>query len=232
LFADEVGLGKTIETAFQKHQAEMDESIRARMDDTRRKLFEHFHEDVHQRLRIKLADAKAQIDRVGRRFWSLTRFLYRLSHPPGESVLASGKALPTSAALISFNVSNHASRVHVVEALRGKAGYLVLTRLQIESYEREEYLLFSGFDDDGASLDQETMEKLFGCSGQREVLADIPEDIASRLEAQAQRRQRQDIFNVEDEIMGKRDLLIDQLERRLTQATQTETLFTIRWQVV
>ena len=37
--------------------------------------------------------------------------------------------------------------------------------LQVESYEREEYLLFSGFEDDGASLDQETMEKLFGCSG-------------------------------------------------------------------
>ena len=45
-------------------------------------------------------------------------------------------------------------------------GFLTLTRLVIESYEREEYLLFSGFDDTGASLDQETMEKLFGCSGQ------------------------------------------------------------------
>ena len=64
-----------IEAAFQKLQEEMDESIRARMDDTRRKLFERFDEDVHQRLRIKLADAKAQLDRVGQRFWSLTRFM-------------------------------------------------------------------------------------------------------------------------------------------------------------
>ena len=47
----------------------MDESIRARMDDTRRKLFERFDEDVHQRLRIKLADAKAQLERVGQRCW-------------------------------------------------------------------------------------------------------------------------------------------------------------------
>ena len=39
--------------------------------------------------------------------------------------------------------------LHVVEALRGKSGYLTLTRLVIDSYEREEYLLFSGFDDDG-----------------------------------------------------------------------------------
>ena len=55
-----------------------------------------------------------------------------------------------------------------IEALRGKTGYLTLHATAIDSYEREEYLLFSGFDDDGASLDQETMEKLFellGASG-------------------------------------------------------------------
>jgi SNF2-related domain/Helicase conserved C-terminal domain len=349
-----------IEAAFLKLQEEMDESIRARMDDTRRKLFEHFDEDVHQRLRIKLADAKAQLDRVGQRFWSLTRFilnerarfdddalafdlarspvpeiatgryhlisksqpepgldrsdeqgrfLYRLSHPLGENVLQCGKVLTTPPTGMVFDVTNHASRVHAVEALRGKAGYLILTRLQIDTYEREEYLLFSGFDDDGASLDQEAMEKLFGCSGRVDDNAQIPEAIGKRLDAEArrhvkatvslsleqnsahfnqarekhekwaddmvlsaekaladtkeqikalrrearqavtldeqhaiqeklqklerqQRRQRQEIFNVADEIVEKRDGLIDQLERRLAQQTETETLFTIRWQVV
>jgi hypothetical protein len=32
--------------------------------------------------------------------------------------------------------------------------------------------------------------------------------------------------------MVKRDALIDQLERRLAQRTETETLFTISWRVV
>ena len=106
------------------------------------------------------------------------RYLYRLSHPLGEHVVQSGKASATPAASIVFDVSNHASRVHVVEALRGKAGYLSLTRLQIDSYEREEYLLFSGFDDDGGSLDQETMEKLFGCSGRVNDTAAMPDELA------------------------------------------------------
>jgi predicted nucleic acid-binding Zn-ribbon protein len=52
-----------------------------------------------------------------------------------------------------------------------------------------------------------------------------------KLERQ-QRRQRQEIFKVEDEIMEKRDKLIDQLEKRLTQTTVEETLFEIRWIVV
>ena len=161
-----------IETAFRKLQEEMDEQIRTRMDDTRRKLFESFDEDVHQRLRLQLADAKAQLDRVGQRFWSLTRFiladrarfddaalafdldrpphdgigagryhliskshpradenggedlsrfLYRLSHPLGEYVVDEGKSLATPPAQVVFDVTNHPTRLHVIEALRGKA---------------------------------------------------------------------------------------------------------------
>jgi hypothetical protein len=47
-----------------------------------------------------------------------------------------------------------------------------------------------------------------------------------------QRRQRQRIFDVEDEIKDKRDALIDDLEARLVQRTQVAPLFTVRWSVV
>ena len=355
-----------IDNAFRTLQAEMDEQIRTRLDDTRRVLFEHFDEDVHQRLRLQLADAQAQLDRVGRRFWSLTRFmldgrarfddpvlafdledppraeiprgryhliskshprtgtdteedggeagsvLYRLSHPLGEHVVDTAKALPTPSAQLVFDVTNHPMRLHVIEALRGNTGYLTLTRLAIDSYEREEYLLFSGFDEAGVSLDQETMEKLFSCRGRtthegdghapirasvtrrlndesdrhaqatvsrsleqnnrhfneaRERLESWADDMvlsaekalldtkaqikARRRQARQavtlaeqheiqetirklerrQHRQRREIFKAEDEIIAKRDQLIDVLEARLAQRTATETLFTIRWAV-
>ncbi|HOQ60007.1 MAG TPA: SNF2-related protein [Vicinamibacterales bacterium] len=350
---------EAIDAAFRALQEEMDEQIRARLDDTRRVLFEHFDEDVHQRLRLRLADARAQLDRVGQRFWLLTRhvladrarfdeaalafdldrppreeisrgryhlisklqpsagggaagessrFLYRLSHPLGEYVLDEGKTVATPVAQIVFDVTHHPARLAVVEALRGKRGYLTLTRLAIDSYDREEYLLFSGFADDGAPLDQETMEKLFLCGGRVSAAVSIPEPQAQRLAAESerhakatvsrsleqnskhfqeareklekwaddmvlaaeksladtkeqikalrrqarlaatleellqiqgktarlerqQRRQRQEIFKVEDEIGAKHDQLVDQLEKRLTQRTSTETLFTIRWGV-
>jgi hypothetical protein len=348
-----------IENAFRNLQDEMDERIRTRMDDTRRMLFEHFDEDVHQRLRLQLADAKAQLDRVGRGFWLLThfmlddrarfdddalafdlerpprndiaagryhliskshartdedggeersRFLYRLSHPLGEHVVDGAKGLPTPSAGVIFDVTNHPTRLHVIEALRGKGGVLALTRLAIESYAREEYLLFSGFDEGGASIDHETLEKLFGCAGRVDGDGTLPEYVQKRLAAESerhaqatisrsleqnsvhfnqareklekwaddmvlsaekalqdtkeqikvlrrqarqaktlaeqheiqekiqklerqQRRQRQEIFSAEDEIMAKRDALIESLERRLAQRTESETLFTIRWSV-
>ena len=46
-----------------------------------------------------------------------------------------------------------------------------------------------------------------------------------------QRRQRQEIFDVEDEIEAKRDALIAALERRLNQRSHTVPLFRIRWQL-
>jgi ERCC4-related helicase len=350
---------EAIDAAFRALQQEMDEQIRTRLDDTRKTLFEYFDEDVHQRLRMQLADAKAQLDRVGQRFWSLTRYiladcarfdddalafdldrpprddiptgryhlisktrprsaeedreepslyLYRLSHPLGEHVVDHAKALEAPVAEIVFDSSHHPTRISVVESLRGNTGFLTLSRLTIDSYEREEYLLFSGFDQEGRALDQETMEKLFSCSGRVASSATISAPVADRLAAEAdrhvkatisrsleqnskhfnlareklekwaddmvlsaekalldtkeqikalrrqarqavtleeqhqiqeriqklerqQRRQRQEIFKVEDEIMEKRDQLIDQLERRLAQQTEVESLFTIRWVV-
>ncbi|TSE20048.1 SNF2-related protein [Tepidimonas aquatica] len=237
------------------------------------------------------------------------QFLYRLSHPLGEHVLAQARDADTPAAEILFDISRHPTRIAVVEALRGQRGYLTLTRLTIASYEREEHLLFSGFTDDGAPLDPETMEKLFQCGGHVAGTATIPDTVSRRLAAESerhaqatlsrsleqnnryfheareklerwaddmvlsaekaladtkeqikalrrqarqattlaeqhaiqeklqklerqQRRQRQEIFRIEDEIMEKRDQLIDQLEQRLAQRTHAETLFTIRWAIV
>lgn len=208
-----------------------------------------------------------------------------------------------------MTVSHHPTRLHAVESLRGKSGYLTLARQSIETYEREEHLLFSGIDDAGQSLDQETMEKLFHCAARGGGAVQVPEAIAQRLAAESERhaqatvsrsletnhrhfreareklerwaddmvlgaekalrdtkerikalerearhaptlaeqhrlqeeiqklekvkrRQRQDIFKVEDEIMARRDALIDALEKRLAQRTEHETLFTIRWTVV
>ena len=357
-----------IEAAFKTLQAEMDERIKARMNDTRKILFENFDEDVHERLRIQLNDAKAQLDRFSKRFWSLTHFmlheraqfddstltfdltrppiqdvaagryhliskstptadkpytteisedlhaefgtfLYRLSHPLGEYVIDQAKTLNTPSARIVFNVSQHSTRLHVIERLRGKRGFLTLTRLIIESFEREEYLLFSAIDEQGASLEQETCEKLFNCMAEHLGEIDIPQLFTQKLAAEAQqhvratigqsleannqffneareklekwaddmilaaekalkdtkeqikiqqrqarlapnldeqheiqkqiqklekqqRRQRQEIFQVEDSIIEKRNTLIESLERRLTQKTELEQLFTIEWQVV
>jgi len=235
-------------------------------------------------------------------------FLYRLSHPLGEYVLQQAKARPAPPARVQFDISHHPVKIAMVEALKGKSGWLHLQRLVIDSFERSDYLLFSGMDDDGQPLDQETCEKLFDCAGSVLENMALPPEIKTRLGFEAQRhaqatisrsleennrhfnegrerlekwaddmilatekelrdtknqikllnrqarlatnleeqheiqekvrelekkkrRQRQQIFDLEDEIAEKRDDLIQLLEQRMAQKTAAEPLFTIRWSV-
>jgi hypothetical protein len=248
-------------------------------------------------------------DSAGESNGSGDAILYRLSHPLGEAVIADATALATPECTLSFDSHNHGSHSHAVESLKGKSGYLVLNKLSIKSYEEEEHLLFSAFDDDGHGLDQETCEKLLSVEATASGPIDLPLHIREQLGSEArrhgdatlskslernnryfneareklekwaddmvlsaekalkdtkeqikalqrearqatmldeqhriqqkiqalekqQRRQRQEIFKVEDEIIAKRDELIGKLERRLSQQAQTEILFTIRWCVV
>jgi hypothetical protein len=236
-------------------------------------------------------------------------FLYRLSHPLGEHVIEMGKRAATPVANVAFDITNHGTRIAAVEELKGRSGWLTLQRLLVETFELEEYLLFTAFDDDGRPVDQETCEKLFRCAataatadapdgdadkrlatdGERHASATIARSLETnnrlflqereRLERwaedkvagaekeladtkaqikalnrqsrlatsteeqhalqlkivdleKAKRRERQRIFEVEDEIVEKRDQLIEALEKRLSQRTETEHLFTVRWSVV
>ena len=64
-----------IEAGFQKLQQELDEQIQLKMADTRRKILEHFDEDVHAHIRINYEDTLRALDAVGRKLWRLTRFI-------------------------------------------------------------------------------------------------------------------------------------------------------------
>ena len=345
-----------IEAAFAALQAELEEDIDSRMRETRAQLIEHFDEDVHDRLRLRLDEAEARLDKIGRWFWGATRHVlertvqcgtrfeeahyafslirsptpdapagryqlvrggkqgdmlahaYRLNHPLGEWVLDQARNAETPLAELTFDYASNPTRISVIDRLRGKHGWLTLQHLTVTSFDATESLLFSAVLDDGQMLDQETCEKLFsipavgkpthvsdnppqrlaanatrlaqariaelleanqrlfneereklekwaddkllaaeeGLRDTKAHIAQLKRDArkATTLEAQSaiqnelrelerrQRRQRQDIFAVEDEITERRDALIEQLERRLQQHTESRTLFTLRFRVV
>lgn len=344
-----------IEAAFNALQAELEEVIADRIKDTQAQLLENFDEEVHDRLKLRLDEAEARLDKLGRWFWGVTRFAlngrarfdeqayafslshppegiapqapvgryqfirgsaqpdmlahaYRLSHPLGEWSIATSLNAPTPLATLKLDYGKHGARVSVVEKLRGKCGWLTLVRLEVTAFETTEALLFSGINDDGQALDQEVCEKLMAipAAGEPTAIQDaVPRSLAANserlveatiaevLEAnrrlfneerdklerwaddkllaaeealkntkariaqlkrdarkaatlqeqdgiqrelseleRKQRRLRQEIFAVEDEIIEKRDALIASLQQRLQEKTETQTLFTLRWQVV
>jgi len=62
-----------IEAAFAALQAEMEQAIANRMSETRQTLLEHFDEDVHSRLKVRLDQTRHQLDRFSRLFWAVTK---------------------------------------------------------------------------------------------------------------------------------------------------------------
>ncbi|MFA0710861.1 SNF2-related protein [Vibrio splendidus] len=346
-----------IELAFEKLQKELEDDINSKMKQTQEALLEHFDEDIHDLLKIKLDQAKQRLDKVGRWFWAVTRkqlaeqadfndenltfsllkpvvqqpighyqlirkgtdvgadklqstavntHTYRISHPLGEYVIDSARDESTPPAEFWFDYSNHKTKVSVAEQLQGQSGWLTLNLVRIEAFEAEEHLVFTGITDQGHIVDGEVCKSLFNIGGknslhlnekkpeklleneQRQVEAKLAEAMdannqyfqserdklerwaddkilsaeqalsdtkakirslknesrhAISIEEQQQyqklireaerkqRRQRQQIFDVEDEIIEKRDELIFALEKRLKQQTETKELFTVRWHV-
>ena len=235
--------------------------------------------------------------------------LYRLSHPLGEHVLDTGRRLTTPVVHLHFDLSGHPVKLSGLEALAGRSGWLELSQLELESFQREEHLVFTGITDKQTLLDQEQCELLFhlaatagpveGDEGELHSAQQYLESTVSRqldatlsrvldenkeyferertkLEAWAddqmlsaeqqleetrtrlkqakrdsrlatsvetqkeaqeaikqlerqQRRQRQEIFDVEDEIEARRDALIDALEKQMHQRSSSHQLFRVRW---
>lgn len=232
--------------------------------------------------------------------------IYRLTHPLGEYVLERGRHLETPLTHLHFDASGQKPRIAMLEQLAGPSGWLQLNLLELDSFQREEHLVFTALNDAGEILEQEICEKLFQVAAEPQPLEGLapPDSLAGnarqqlqaalaraleqndqyfqqereKLDAWAedrilaaeqalqdtklklkalkrqariamsmdearrlqeetrkveaeQRRQRQAIFEVEDDIEAKRDALIAALEKRLHQASNNRELFTIRWSV-
>ncbi|MDO5103351.1 MAG: SNF2-related protein [Lautropia sp.] len=71
---DTCRLPQEIEAAFNTLQQELESVITNRIRETQTQLLENFDEDVHERLKLKLDEAQARLDRLGRWFWGSTRF--------------------------------------------------------------------------------------------------------------------------------------------------------------
>ena len=88
-----------IEAAFETLRTEMEEKISETMNDTRQKLLEHFDAEVHDRLKINMAQANEYLDRYARMLWALTKHELKGRCKPSkiapEGVSAGSRVLST-----------------------------------------------------------------------------------------------------------------------------------------
>ena len=63
---------EAINAEFQQLQFDLDAQITEVMDDTRRKLLEHFDAEVHDRLRVSLVESREFLDKATEQLWRVT----------------------------------------------------------------------------------------------------------------------------------------------------------------
>ncbi len=111
--------------------------------------------------------------------------IYRLGHPLAQHILDTYKSLETKSSYIAFDYTNSDKKITLIEDLIGKKGYLDISNFSIEALESEDEILYSGFTDDGNTIDKEVLKRFFSLpikvkveeanidSGIRERLSDL-----------------------------------------------------------
>ena len=75
---------EAIDAEFKQLRFDLDEQIAETMDSTRRKLLEHFDAEVHDRLRVSLAESREFLDKATEQLWRVTSARARSAMPTFE----------------------------------------------------------------------------------------------------------------------------------------------------
>lgn len=107
-----------------------------------------------------------------------------MNEPIGEFIMNRSTINKTENKLLKFDITNNKDKISVVESLKRQHGYLTLKKLIVDSFEREEHLIFNAIDQEGNIIPQETCEKLFYCKAIQDEV-DIENSIEEKLDNDA-----------------------------------------------
>jgi superfamily II DNA/RNA helicase len=129
-------------------------------------------------------------------------YTYRLTHPLGEWTIEQAKNLSLPNSHVTFDYSNHETKISMIESLLGKSGTMILQKFSIESLERnEDYLLFAAMDENNEAITSEMTQKLMQLSAttlQENSIVVTSESTISLLEARLNNERDETTKNVND----------------------------------
>ena len=86
---------------------------------------------------------------------------YRVGHPLAQQILERCKRLDTPPGEVCFHYSGSGKRISLLDPLVGRRGWLLCSRLTIQTFDTEDHLLFAATDDAGTPLEADACKRLF-----------------------------------------------------------------------
>jgi ERCC4-related helicase len=96
--------------------------------------------------------------------------IYRISHPLAQKIIGRCKDMSLNESRLVFDYSGNEIKIHVLEELVGKSGWLYLHYMTVSSFDSEDYLLLAGITDDGEPLEPDQAQRLFKLNACEEPL--------------------------------------------------------------
>ena len=91
----------------------------------------------------------------------------------GKELVEYGVSIPVEKGHVVFDITNYRYNLGKVQELKGKKGVILLSRLSINAFETEEYLVFNGVLENGTRLDEEVCKKLFRLTAEEQYMDDL-----------------------------------------------------------
>jgi len=106
---------------------------------------------------------------------------YRVGHPLAQRLLEQAKSLPTPPRELTFDYSNSGKRIAILDPLNGTSGWLMCSLYSVSALETEDYLVLSGFTDNGETLDEKQIQRFFDLPCISDDQVSIPAEVESKL---------------------------------------------------
>ncbi|MCR9080946.1 MAG: SNF2-related protein [Cyclobacteriaceae bacterium] len=211
-----------ITKSFEILRDELEETISQKMDATKEKLLVNFDEEVHEKLRINLAESREYISKYESFLWKLTKyslegkasfddeklsfqiphalpnglpghyklgnqplnghFHYRVHHPLAQQLLDSWSQESLPIREVIFNYSNSAVKISGLESMLNQSGWVIAYKLEIESFEKEDYWVAVGLSENGNWMDSDLVKRLFSLNAKLGLEAELDQRTKSLLD--------------------------------------------------
>jgi len=117
---------------------------------------------------------------------------YRQDHPLAARVIQGAIARNLPSVSLRMDYAGHGQVISILKPYVGASGWLELSKLTVQSFDTEEFLIFAARADDGRTLDDETCRKLMLLPAVQEGPAkDADPDLSALREAEGKTRLQQ-----------------------------------------
>lgn len=153
---------------------------------------------------------------------------YRLNDTLAQHVINTALSLPLDdGGTVVFDEAAISMNANLPDYLHGESGWLVLSSLNVSSFEEEQYHIFTAITDSGRTLTQDDAERLMLNGGMETDVAAIPADVKEKLQKNIAQRSKAKLNDIdsrnlnyfrqeEDRIYQWERDCIDGLEAELT----------------